>query len=123
MTMKSIAAQWRWQAAAEEKTGASQERQPDPRPERWKGDDGIPLGEKPQVGLNPEELLLVREMLGRIVRQFAGDQAARELIAGWDLGLNAPELQARSGLTHNQLRAAVRRVRRFVWRGGEVVGD
>lgn len=63
---------------------------------------------------DPERELLAEQEVERITNQFADDKIASEVLAGWKMGLEGPEIQELSGISEKEYRAAVRRIRRSV---------
>ncbi len=65
---------------------------------------------------NPRAAAIARDLVRKIAAQFADDHVASAVLAGWAVGDKGPEIRRRHELTENQLRAAVRRIRRFALR-------
>ena len=65
---------------------------------------------------DPESAAIARDLVRKIERAFAGDRAARAVLAGWASEHKGPEICRRYRLTEKELRAAVRRIRRFAVR-------
>ncbi len=63
---------------------------------------------------DPEHELLAKQEVERITSQFADDRIASEVLAGWKMGLDGPEIQELSGISEKEHQAAVRRIRRSV---------
>ena len=113
-SMRSIA--WKWFEREAEKREAAAARPLEHL--ELANDDDVAVVERviaPQPDV--ERAAVARERLQKIVSAFADDPAAKAVLAGWAIGCKGPEIRQRYGMTEKELRAAVRRIRRFAQQG------
>ena len=124
VTMRSIASHWREWVERRNVAGFRVLRQSHFRPRLEDGDVWDPVEAAPSPGSDPERSLIAREEVEGYLRHFAGDPSAMVVIFdGWVEGLSGPEIEERLGLSLKTQRAAVRRVRRYAWKGGGGEGE
>lgn len=115
-SMRSIA--WRWFEREAEKRAAAAARPWEHQQLAPANDDDAAVAERviaPQPDV--ERAAIARERLRKITGAFADDPEAKAVLAGWAIGCKGPEIRRRYGMTEKQLRAAVRRIRRFAQQG------
>ena len=110
--MRSIADNWR---RIDAKAGGFEVRESNLRVAVVDNEDDDPIDPGLQGASSERNVdwrLPDREQASAIVRHFADDPAALEVLEGWRLGLTRQEMMERSGMSRKQLEAAIRRVRR-----------
>ncbi len=107
-SMRSIA--WKWREREDEKARAVTTLSLDELP----GGDAAALPDTlTSRSSDPQATTIRRDLLRQIQRAFADDPAARAVLDSWAQGCKGPEIRRRHGLTEKELRAAIRRIRRF----------
>ena len=110
--MRSICSSWRKSATRAERYGAS-ELPASARLGLMDENDTV-LEQAPSHEADLEDELGAKQEVERITNQFADDKIASEVLAGWKMELDGPEIQELSGISEKEYRAAVRRIRRSV---------
>lgn len=112
--MRSVAFEWRQQGQRRAEAGLV------PLPESPSGGDDLGQGlveSAPSLDPGAEARAITRDRLRAMVEAFEDDRAASVVLEGWAAGRKGPEIRRRHGMSEKELRAAMRRIRRFAQLG------